>query len=226
MTTSRIQQAIEGVTQFFSEHPEKGRVTDKSAVAIIQDGLMCKAEGPNGAVLVSDMPKSVGGGGAAPTPGWFLRAAARELRRDSHCHACCTTRRAPHQAGGQRRQHLGRSRNVRARGQHSPGTPKHANPGCHCCRWILARAAWADRRMGRSSLAGRRCDPQSHSVEHGDPDRLSPARRSAPIRRSSLQASPPSCHPRAASSTAAAASRTPARSSRRSPADPGRAPRR
>ncbi len=75
MTVARIQQAIEGVVRFFSEHPEKGRATDKSAVATIQDGLMCKAEGPNGAVLVSDMPKSVGGGGAAPTPGWFLRAA-------------------------------------------------------------------------------------------------------------------------------------------------------
>lgn len=33
------------------------------------------AEGPNGAVLVSDMPKGIGGGGTAPTPGWFLRAA-------------------------------------------------------------------------------------------------------------------------------------------------------
>ena len=28
-----------------------------------------------GHVLVSDMPKAIGGGGATPTPGWFLRAA-------------------------------------------------------------------------------------------------------------------------------------------------------
>jgi uncharacterized OsmC-like protein len=75
MTITRIQQAIEGVTKFFSEHPEKGRVTDIAAVATMQDGLACRAEGPNGAVLVSDMSKSVGGGGTAPTPGWFLRAA-------------------------------------------------------------------------------------------------------------------------------------------------------
>ncbi len=75
MSQVRIQQSIQNVTRFFSEHPEKGRITDKPATATLIDGLSCKAEGPNGAVLVSDMPKSVGGGGAAPTPGWFLRAA-------------------------------------------------------------------------------------------------------------------------------------------------------
>lgn len=75
MTIALIQQSIEGVIKFYSEHPEKALSTDKAAVAVIQEGLRCKAEGPNGAVLVSDMPKGVGGGGAAPTPGWFLRAA-------------------------------------------------------------------------------------------------------------------------------------------------------
>ena len=75
MSQVRIQQSIQNVIRFFSEHPEKGRITDKPATATLIEGLSCKAEGPNGAVLVSDMPKSVGGGGAAPTPGWFLRAA-------------------------------------------------------------------------------------------------------------------------------------------------------
>lgn len=75
MTITQIRQSIEGVSKFFAEHPEKARTTDKAAVATIQDGLLCKAEGPNGAVLVSDMLKGVGGGGIAPTRGWFLRAA-------------------------------------------------------------------------------------------------------------------------------------------------------
>lgn len=75
MSQTRIREAIANVSRFFSEHPEKGRITDKPATATLIEGLSCKAEGPNGAVLVSDMPKSVGGGGAAPTPGWFLRAA-------------------------------------------------------------------------------------------------------------------------------------------------------
>ncbi|MCJ0763508.1 OsmC family protein [Variovorax terrae] len=75
MTIVQIQQSIEGVIKLYSEHPEKALSTDKAAVAVIQEGLRCKAEGPNGAVLVSDMPKGIGGGGTAPTPGWFLRAA-------------------------------------------------------------------------------------------------------------------------------------------------------
>lgn len=75
MTIAHIQQSIEGVIKFFSEHPDKARSTDKAAVAVIQEGLRCRADGPNGAVLISDMPKGIGGGGAAPTPGWFLRAA-------------------------------------------------------------------------------------------------------------------------------------------------------
>ena len=75
MSNADIRQSIESVIQFFSEHPEKARSKDKAAVAVVEEGLRCRADGPNGAVLVSDMPKAIGGGGAAPTPGWFLRAA-------------------------------------------------------------------------------------------------------------------------------------------------------
>lgn len=75
MDSDRIREAIGGVTQFFASNPDKGLVTDKPAVARVQSGLMCRAEGPHGAVLVSDMPKSVGGSASAPTPGWLLRAA-------------------------------------------------------------------------------------------------------------------------------------------------------
>jgi uncharacterized OsmC-like protein len=75
MTIAQIQQSIDGVVKFYLEHPERALSTDKAAVAVIQEGLRCKAEGPDGAVVVSDMPKGIGGGGAAPTPGWLLRAA-------------------------------------------------------------------------------------------------------------------------------------------------------
>jgi uncharacterized OsmC-like protein len=75
MTAAHIQKSIEGVIKFYSEHPDKALSNDKAAVAVIEHGLRCKAEGPDGAVLVSDMPKGVGGEGGAPTPGWFLRAA-------------------------------------------------------------------------------------------------------------------------------------------------------
>jgi uncharacterized OsmC-like protein len=75
MTALHIQQSIEQFTTFLAQNPAKARVADKAAVATIQYGLCVKAEGPNGATLVSDMPAGVGGGGTAPTPGWFLRAA-------------------------------------------------------------------------------------------------------------------------------------------------------
>jgi uncharacterized OsmC-like protein len=75
MSGERIREAMTRVTQFFRGNPDKGLVTDKAAVAKIERGLICRADGPNGAVLISDMPKSVGGDASAPTPGWFLRAA-------------------------------------------------------------------------------------------------------------------------------------------------------
>lgn len=75
MSVARIQQSIEGVIGYLGDHPEKCRHTDTVATAVVEEGLRCRAIGPNGATLVSDMPKGIGGGGAMPTPGWFLRAA-------------------------------------------------------------------------------------------------------------------------------------------------------
>jgi uncharacterized OsmC-like protein len=72
---SQRQQSIYELTTFLSEHPDKCRHPDKAASAVVEEGLRCRAEGPSGATLISDMPKSIGGGGATPTPGWFFRAA-------------------------------------------------------------------------------------------------------------------------------------------------------
>jgi len=75
VTDAQIKQSIERVTAFLTDHPEKALSTDTAAVAVMEVGLRCRAEGPNGAQLISDMPQAVGGGEAAPSPGWFLRAA-------------------------------------------------------------------------------------------------------------------------------------------------------
>jgi uncharacterized OsmC-like protein len=75
MPSENIQGSIESVIDFLTEHPEKARYTDKEATAVVEAGLRCRADGPDGAVLFSDMPKAIGGGGSAPTPGWLLRAA-------------------------------------------------------------------------------------------------------------------------------------------------------
>jgi hypothetical protein len=51
MTNTQIRRSIEGVIKLYSEHPETALSTDRPAVAVIQGGLRCKAEGPNGAVM-------------------------------------------------------------------------------------------------------------------------------------------------------------------------------
>ena len=75
MSVAHIQQSIETVIGFLREHPDECRYTDKAATARMEEGLRCRATGPDGATLVSDMPQAIGGGGAAPSPGWLLRAA-------------------------------------------------------------------------------------------------------------------------------------------------------
>lgn len=74
MTSQHIRQSIGNAIEYLSEHPEKARYTDRPATAVIQ-GLKSIVEGQHGETLVSDMPKSVGGEGSAPSPGWLLRAA-------------------------------------------------------------------------------------------------------------------------------------------------------
>jgi uncharacterized OsmC-like protein len=75
MNIEHIRRSIERVENHFAEHPEDALSLDEPAVAVVQEGLRCRAQGPDGAVLVSDMPAALGGGSGAPTPGWLLRAA-------------------------------------------------------------------------------------------------------------------------------------------------------
>lgn len=75
MSADPIRDSIEGARQYLSQHPEECRYTDRPATAVIEEGLRCRVEGPDGAVVVTDMPGAVGGGGSAPPPGWLARAA-------------------------------------------------------------------------------------------------------------------------------------------------------
>ena len=70
-----IRDSIQAVIAYLGEHPDEVRYVDKPATAVIEEGLRSKATGPDNATLVSDMPAAIGGGGAAPSPGWLLRAA-------------------------------------------------------------------------------------------------------------------------------------------------------
>jgi uncharacterized OsmC-like protein len=73
--TDRIRTAIESASAYLTTHREEARYTDSFARAKIEDGLRIRVEGPTGEVLTTDMPGGVGGGGSAPSPGWYLRAA-------------------------------------------------------------------------------------------------------------------------------------------------------
>lgn len=75
MDQDAIRDSIESLVVYLGEHPEKWRNADPPATAVMIDGLRCRAEGPGGAAIVSDMPRAVGGGDSAPRPGWFMRAA-------------------------------------------------------------------------------------------------------------------------------------------------------
>jgi uncharacterized OsmC-like protein len=75
MSGDHIRQSIENAKQYLSEHPDEARYTDRPATAVIEDGLRCRVETPEGTVVVTDMPAGMGGGGSAPSPGWVARAA-------------------------------------------------------------------------------------------------------------------------------------------------------
>jgi uncharacterized OsmC-like protein len=71
----QIRSSIETAIAYLREHPDEGRSTDIPATATVEGGLRVRAEGPDGRLLVTDMPAAVGGEGSAPSPGWMLRAA-------------------------------------------------------------------------------------------------------------------------------------------------------
>ncbi len=76
MSIQQIKKSIEGAISYLEEHPEETRYTDTPAKATIEDNLRCWAVTPDGTSGVrSDMPSGVGGGNAAPSPGWLMRAA-------------------------------------------------------------------------------------------------------------------------------------------------------
>lgn len=70
-----IRSSVENAVRYLTEHADEARYTDSAATATLEDGLRCRVEGPDGASVSTDMPESVGGGNAAPSPAWLFRAA-------------------------------------------------------------------------------------------------------------------------------------------------------
>jgi uncharacterized OsmC-like protein len=69
-----IGESIENAVRYLTDHPDEARYTDSAATAVVEEGLRVRVSGPDGASVVTDMPRSVGGGGAAPSAGWVFRA--------------------------------------------------------------------------------------------------------------------------------------------------------
>jgi uncharacterized OsmC-like protein len=70
-----IRESIISVKSALASKTDAGPAPDRRAVAVMEGGLRCRAEGGDGWTVVTDMPAPVGGEGAAPTPGWLIRAA-------------------------------------------------------------------------------------------------------------------------------------------------------
>ena len=74
MSTENISSSIEGTISYLKENPEKGRSKATAATAVLERGLKVRTKGPKEEVFITDMPPTVGGGGSAPTPGWYMQA--------------------------------------------------------------------------------------------------------------------------------------------------------
>lgn len=68
------QLGLPALRAHLAAHPEKAVGTDPRAVARLVSGLRTEVEGPSGQRAATDMPKGLGGGASAPSPGWYLRA--------------------------------------------------------------------------------------------------------------------------------------------------------
>jgi uncharacterized OsmC-like protein len=71
-----IAESVAKASAYLTEHPEEARYRDSSARARLESGLVVTVSGSAGESLRTDMPLGIGGTATAPSPGWFLRAAA------------------------------------------------------------------------------------------------------------------------------------------------------
>jgi uncharacterized OsmC-like protein len=73
--STQIAESIAAARAMLASKADAGPAPDRPAAAVVESGLRCRIEGPDGWELVTDMSAAVGGGATAPTPAWVLRAA-------------------------------------------------------------------------------------------------------------------------------------------------------
>jgi uncharacterized OsmC-like protein len=90
VANSTVRDAIEKLSRLLAQQPEKARAKSPPATAVLEDGLKVQVTGEHGERVSTDMSPALGGSGAAPNPGWLLRAAM------ASCHATVIAMRAAH----------------------------------------------------------------------------------------------------------------------------------
>jgi uncharacterized OsmC-like protein len=71
-----IAKAVAQAGAYLGAHSDEARYRDSAARARLTTGLVVDVTGPTGESLRTDMPAGIGGTATAPSPGWYLRAAA------------------------------------------------------------------------------------------------------------------------------------------------------
>lgn len=74
MPDSTICAAVKRVESALTEKPGRGLQPDVPAQAVFAGGLAMVVRHPDGQTVRTDMPASLGGGGAEVSPGWLMRA--------------------------------------------------------------------------------------------------------------------------------------------------------
>lgn len=75
MSIENIRSSMGKTISYLKANPEKAKIKGKAATAVLESGLKVRTTGPKDEVMITDMPPTVGGEGAAPTPGWYMQAA-------------------------------------------------------------------------------------------------------------------------------------------------------
>lgn len=75
MPLKDIQKAIVRVEKYYQDKIEIGPKADIRVTAVIENGLRCRIQSPDGSAVYTDMPESIGGTATANSPGWLSRAA-------------------------------------------------------------------------------------------------------------------------------------------------------
>jgi uncharacterized OsmC-like protein len=75
MSIDHIQNSVNDVITYLTNNPKDALSNDPPITAVMETGLRCRATDEEGTTIVTDMPKAIGGGGSAPSPGWLSRAA-------------------------------------------------------------------------------------------------------------------------------------------------------